>query len=36
LGPTELPVGLVTSPIGGPYLLSMLWRGDRPKKAKAG
>jgi len=33
--PTEMPVGLDTSVIGGPYLLWMLWRSGRPKKAKA-
>src|SRR4051794_38900257 len=28
--PAELPVGLITSAIGGPYLLWVLWRSGRP------
>ncbi len=33
--PTELPVGLITAMIGGPYLLIMLWRGGRPRRRAA-
>ena len=32
--PTELPVGLVTSMIGGPYLLFVLWRNGRPRRGR--
>jgi iron complex transport system permease protein len=34
--PTELPVGLVTAMIGGPYLLFVLWRTGRPRRRAAG
>ena len=33
--PTELPVGLITAMIGGPYLLIVLWRGGRPSRRAA-
>lgn len=33
--PTELPVGLVTAMIGGPYLLFVLWRTGRPRRRGA-
>jgi iron complex transport system permease protein len=29
LAPTELPVGIVTSIIGAPYLLYLLWTANR-------
>ena len=32
--PNELPVGLVTSMIGGPYLLFVLWRTGRPRRRR--
>jgi iron complex transport system permease protein len=28
LAPTELPVGIITSIIGAPYLLWLLWRAN--------
>ena len=34
--PTELPVGLITAMIGGPYLLVMLWRSGRPRRRAGG